>query len=106
MLHDLRMTVCVCSEGSALFHIKNVNYIQDLLNIDSNLLTSEEFQGKYNVHTNFLEFAGIRNSVENFLRRCQVNVNNEPIFNCHFPFKIKHIMKNAKGCKVQCQKVR
>ena len=22
MLHDLRVTVCVCSEGSALFHIK------------------------------------------------------------------------------------
>ena len=22
MLHDLRMTVCVCSEGSALFHIR------------------------------------------------------------------------------------
>ena len=78
---------------------KNVNYIQDLLNTDCNLLTCEEFQGKYNVHTNFLEFAGIRNPDENFLRRCQVNVNNEPIFNCHFPFKIKLIMKNAKGCK-------
>ena len=50
------------------------------------------------MHTNFLVFAGIRHSVENFFRRCQVNVNNEPI-NCHFPFKIKLMMKNAKGRK-------
>ena len=69
-----------------------------MLNTDGNLLTYEEFQGKYNVHTNFLVFAGIRHSVEIFFRRCQVNVNNEPI-NCHFPFKIKLMMKNAKGRK-------
>ena len=54
--------------------------MQDLLKTNGNLLTYEEFQGKYNVHTNFLEFAGTRKSVENFFRRCQIDINNEPIF--------------------------
>ena len=38
MLHDLRVTVCVCSEGSALFHIilnmfmivKRLSYVLDI----------------------------------------------------------------------------
>ena len=32
MLHDLRVTVCVCSEGSALFHIISMTFHEDILN--------------------------------------------------------------------------
>ena len=31
ILHDLRVTVCVCSEGSALFHIRAKNYTKHLV---------------------------------------------------------------------------
>ena len=30
MLHDLRVTVCVCSEGSALFHITLLGELKDM----------------------------------------------------------------------------
>ena len=63
------------------------------------LLTYEQFQVKYNVRTNFVEFAGIRTSIETYLRRMQIPLVTESLFNCHWPFNVKIIMKSTKGSK-------
>ena len=43
---------------------KNIHFIRDLMDEHGQLLTYEQFQVKYNVRTNFVEFAGIRLLVE------------------------------------------
>ena len=63
------------------------------------LLTYEQFQAKYNVRTNFVQFIGIRTSIEAYLRQIQIPVTTEPLFNCHWPFNVKLIMKSSKGSK-------
>ncbi|MCG7878665.1 MAG: reverse transcriptase domain-containing protein [Candidatus Thiodiazotropha endolucinida] len=78
---------------------KNIHFIRDLFGENGQLMTYEHFLGKYNVRTNFLEFIGIRSSIENYLRQTQIPVSNESLFNCHWPFNIKLIMKSLKGSK-------
>lgn len=78
---------------------KNIHFIRDLVDENGQLLTYEQFQAKYNVRTNFVQFIGIRTSIEAYLRRIQIPVANEPLFNCHWPFNVKLIMKSSKGSK-------
>ena len=40
---------------------------------------------------------GIRTSVETYIRRNQIHLGTESLFNCHWPFNIKLIMKSLKG---------
>ena len=76
---------------------KNIQYIGDLIDENGLLLTYEQFQIKYNLRTNFIEYMGIRTSVETYIRRNQIHLGTESLFNCHWPFNIKLIMKSLKG---------
>ena len=78
---------------------KNIHFIRDLMDEHWQLLTYEQFQVKYNVRTNFLEFAGIRTSVETYLRQTQIPLVTESLFNCYWPLNVKIIMKSTKGSK-------
>ena len=78
---------------------KNIHFIRDLVDENGQLLTYEQFQAKYNVRTNFVQFIGIRTSIEAYLRRIQIPIATEPLFNCHWPFNVKLIMKSSKGSK-------
>ena len=73
---------------------KNIHFIRDLMDEHGQLLTYEQFQVKYNATTNFVEFAGIRTSVETYLRRTQIPLVTESSFNCYWPFNVKIIMKS------------
>ena len=46
-----------------------------------------------------MEFAGIRTSVETYLRQTQIPLVTESLFNCYWPFNVKIIMKSTKGSK-------
>ena len=76
---------------------KNIQYIRDLIDENGLLLTYEQFQIKYNLRTNFIEYMGIRTLVETYIRRNQIHLGTESLFNCHWPFKLKLIMKSLKG---------
>ena len=62
-------------------------------------MTYEQFQEKYNVQTNFIEFTGIKTSVELYIRRTEIDLGSDVSYNCYIPFNVKIIMKTAKGCK-------
>lgn len=78
---------------------KNIHFIRDLIDENGQLLTYEKFQTKYDIRINFLQFIGIRTSIETYLRRIQIPVATETLFNCHWPFNVKLIMKSPKGSK-------
>ena len=51
MLHDLRVTVCVCSEGSALFHIRDVYmYFVSFLMRENDVIPSNVMEMKTDVN--------------------------------------------------------
>ena len=79
------------------WYSKNIYFIKDLLDEYGHLLSYEQFQEKYNVQTNLLEFTGIKTAIVNYLRRSQIDVSHEACFNCHWPFNVKLIMKTRKG---------
>lgn len=81
-----------------IWYDKSVNFIKDLINKNGELLSYEQFIDKYQIQTNFLEFYGIINIVRNFIRISGIDLNNAPLTNCYFPFNIKGIIKNKKGC--------
>ena len=78
---------------------KNIHFIRDLIGENGLLLTYEQFQEKYNARTNFVEFMGIRTSIEAYIRRIHIQLGAESLFNCHWPFNVKLIMKSLKGSK-------
>ena len=78
---------------------KNIHFIRDLIDINGLLLAYEQFQEKYNARTNFVEFMGIRTSIEAYIRRIHIQLGAESLFNCHWPFNVKLIMKSLKGSK-------
>ena len=75
--------------------IKYIHFIRDLVDENGQLLTYEQFQAKYNVRTNFVQFIGIRTSIEAYLRRIQIPIATEPLFNCHWPFNVKLMMNSS-----------
>ena len=78
---------------------KNIQYIRDLIDENGLLLTYEQFQIKYNLRTNFIEYMVIRTSVETYIRRNQIHLGTESLFNCHWLFNIKLIMKSLKDSR-------
>ena len=78
---------------------KNIHFIRDLIGENGLLLTYEQFQEKYNARTNFVEFMGIRTSIEAYIMRIHIQLGAESLFNCHWPFNVKLIMKSLKGSK-------
>ena len=65
------------------WHDKGINFIKDLLEENGRLLTYEKFQEKYNVQTNFIEFIGIKTSVELYIRRTEIDLGTEVSYNCY-----------------------
>ena len=59
---------------------KNIQYIGDLIDENGLLLTYEQFQIKYNLRTNFIEYMRIRTSVETYIRRNQIHLGTEMIY--------------------------
>ena len=81
------------------WHDKGIHFIKDLLEENGRLLTYEKFQEKYNFQTNFVEFTGVKTSVELYIRRTEMDLGSEVSYNCYIPFNVKIIMKTAKRCK-------
>ena len=94
---NIRIDTCNNAVFYRRWYSKNIYFIKDLLDEHGHLLTYEQFQEKYNVQTNFLEFTGIKTAIVNYLRRSQIDVSHEACFNCHWPFIVKLIMKTRKG---------
>ena len=103
------MGICIWNNGnikinnSPVFYRrwynKNIHFIRDLIGENGLLLTYEQFQEKYNARTNFVEFMGIRTSIEAYIRRFHIQLGAESLFNCNWPFNCKLIMKSLKGSK-------
>ena len=62
-----------------------------------------QFQEKYNARTNFVEFIGIRTSIEalNLIRRIPIHVGIESLFNCHRPINV-NVMKSPQCSECIC----
>ena len=62
-----------------------------------------QFQEKYNARTNFVEFIGIKTSIEalNLIRRIPIYVGIESLFNCYWPFNA-NVMKSPEGSENIC----
>ena len=59
----------------------------------------EEFQNKYNIRSNFLEFYGVTKAIHFFIKQTEIDMNNAKIFNVLKPFNLKIITKSRTGCK-------
>ena len=82
-----------------MWYERNINFIQDLLNSEGEVLSYAQFQNKYGVQCHFLEFLGIKTAVESYIRHSGIDISTtpEPITNCVLPFNVKIILKNKKG---------
>ena len=70
--------ITIISVSFTIYYNNNNNNNNNML-----LLTYEQFQIKYNLRTNFIEYMGIRTSVETYIRRNQIHLGTESLFNCH-----------------------
>lgn len=59
---------------------KGIFLINDLINDDGNFLSLENFQDKFNVHTNFLTYNGLISAIPKHWKELIKNVPREEIF--------------------------
>ena len=78
---------------------KHVVFIKDLLNIDGKIMSFEEFQDKYEIQCNVLQFLGIKTVITNYMQQSNIDLSIEPLplTHCVIPFNIKLILKQRKG---------
>ena len=83
--------------------VKNgVNFVNDLVDEDGNFLSLDEFKRKYNIQTNFLEYAAVLNCVK---KSCKdiLNYNFDDInicSQCPFkPFNFEFLLLDNKGSR-------
>ena len=74
MLHDLCVTVCVCSEGSALFHIRALYESQPSVSVDFLVSCISNSIGIFFVHLSYIWRGGPvnRKSLSTVLTICKV----------------------------------
>ena len=63
------------------------------------MLSFEQFIDKYGLHCHFLEFLGIKTTVENYIRQSEIDSCTDPLplTNCVMPFNVKLILRSKKG---------
>ena len=63
------------------------------------MLSFEQFIDKYGLHCHFLEFLGIKTTVENYIRQSEIDLCTDPLplTNCVMPFNVKLILRSKKG---------
>ena len=79
---------------------KHIYFIKDLIDIDGSFMNLKTFCSTYQIQVNFLEFWGIRSTIENFIRRKRIEMLEVPnMYYVYMPYNIKEILKNKKGSK-------
>ena len=79
---------------------KGVWLINDLLETTGNFLTYQNFQDKYMIKTNYLEYQGLILSIKKYLRSLEIDINNlSKIYGPLQPNTIKIFFKSTKGSK-------
>ena len=77
---------------------KHVVFIKDLLNIDGKIMSFEEFQNKYGIQCNVLQFLGIKTAITNYMQQSNIDLSIDPLplTHCVIPFNTKLILKQRK----------
>lgn len=74
---------------------KGIFFINDLINDDGNFLSLENFQDKFNVHTNFLTYNGLISAIPKHWKELIKNVPREEISDCNIE-KLRKAQKVSK----------
>ncbi len=77
---------------------KGIKLIDDLLDSNGKFIEFKTFTRLYNCKTNFLEYAGIINSINTFIKSTKIQINAKlpaPIM----PFFLENLIGNRKGCR-------
>lgn len=78
---------------------KGIVTINDILRHDGTFLTLEDFQNKYDVSTNFLEYNGIINAIKKEINKRKIPIQNFKISNPYIPRPLQIFLYNMKGSK-------
>jgi hypothetical protein len=78
---------------------KGITFVNDFVNEYGLFLSFQEFQGLFDVNSNFLEYEGIIHSFRKALTDCHVKQNDIKVKNQILPITIQILTKCRKGCR-------
>ena len=90
--------------GNKSVHLKRwsekaILYVGDLINQEGEFYTFNEFEQKFRIRTNFLEYRGMINAIKTHLDCHNLDLPKNFKFNVHIPNTLALIMKDNKGCR-------
>ena len=71
---------------------QNILFVADLINEDATFLTYKDFQEKYKIKINILEFFGVINSIKSYLSSKNIYMHNNIIGFPFIPYNIRCIL--------------
>lgn len=81
------------------WHNKGILCINDLLNPNGSVMTLVDFQHKYNIHTNFIEFEGLLSSIRIYKQKLQLRGQEIPVQNPIILLPVQPIIQDQRGCR-------